>query len=97
MHAGCTPVYTDCQHIDLVLLVFMHSRPWKLSDGTNCQSLPACRDPWVMPMDPAERRAAGAAKARFAAAAGGGSDHLALAAAFSGWQAAQQVLPQPLY
>ena len=53
-----------------------------------------CRDPWQTPTEAGARRAANAAKARFAAAAGGGSDHLALAAAFNGWAAAKQVRSQ---
>jgi HrpA-like RNA helicase len=49
----------------------------------------AARSPFLTPSDPTARRAADASRRAFADAAGGGSDHLAVVAAFAAWQAAR--------
>ena len=49
----------------------------------------AARSPFMAPSDPAARRAADASRRAFADAAGGGSDHLAVVAAYAAWQEAR--------
>ena len=50
----------------------------------------AFRAPFVLPMDAGQKRAADAAKAHLSRQRGGESDHLALVAAFEGWEAAKR-------
>jgi hypothetical protein len=50
----------------------------------------AARSPFLTPVDPGARKAADAARRAFADAAGGGSDHLAVVAAYAAWSAAKQ-------